>query len=67
MGEKYELKMDIRSDGNASDPTQDHTTPGAYKFYDFFGALASTPTWTTYTKQFTVTADIATCGPIAFN
>lgn len=67
VGEKYELKMDVRSDVNASYSTQAHTTPGAYKFYDFFGTISSTPTWTTYTKQITVTADMANCGAIAFN
>jgi endo-1,4-beta-xylanase len=67
VGEKYELKMNVRSDVAASYPTQAHTTPGAYKFYDFFGAISSTPTWTTYTKEITVTADIATSGSVAFN
>lgn len=67
VGEKYELKMNVRSDVAASYPTQAHTTPGAYKFYDFFGAISSTPTWTTYTKEITVTADIATSGALAFN
>jgi len=67
VGEKYELKINVRSDVAASYPTQAHTTPGAYKFYDFFGAISSTPTWTTYTKEITVTADIATSGALAFN
>jgi len=66
-GEKYELSMKIRSDANASFSTQAHVTPGAYKFYDFFGTLSSTPVWTTYTKEITVTADMATSGAIAFN
>jgi endo-1,4-beta-xylanase len=66
-GDKYELKMDIRSDANASYPTQAHVTPGAYKHWDFFGAPASTPTWTTYTKQITVSAAMAATGTIAFN
>jgi endo-1,4-beta-xylanase len=67
VGEKYELKMNVRSDVAASYPTQAHITPGAYKFYDFFGAISSTPTWTTYTKEITVTTDIATSGALAFN
>jgi GH35 family endo-1,4-beta-xylanase len=66
-GEKYELKMDVRSDVAASYSTQAHITPGAYKFYDFFGTISSTPTWATYTKEITVTADMATSGSIAFN
>ncbi|WP_343524324.1 endo-1,4-beta-xylanase [Pedobacter sp.] len=67
VGERYELKMNVRSDVAASYPTQAHVTPGAYKFYDFFGTISSTPTWTTYTKEITVTADMATSGALAFN
>lgn len=67
VGEKYELKMNVRSDVAASYSTQAHITPGAYKFYDFFGTISSTPTWATYTKEITVTADMAASGSIAFN
>ena len=67
LGEKYTLKMDVRADVSASYPTQAHVTPGAYKHWDFFGAISATPTWATYTKEITVTADMATCGAIAFN
>lgn len=66
-GEKYILKMDIRSDVDASYPTQAHVTPGAYKHWDFFGSLSSTTTWQTYTKEITVSASQATCGALAFN
>ena len=66
-GEKYILKMDIRSDVDASYPTQAHVTPGAYKHWDFFGSLSSTTTWQTYTKEITVSASQATCGTLAFN
>lgn len=66
-GEKYELTMSVRSDVDASYPTQAHVTPGAYKHWDFFGAISSTTAWTTYTKQITVSAEQATCGVIAFN
>lgn len=67
LGEKYILKMDVKADVPASYPTQAHVTPGAYKHWDFFGAISATSTWTTYTKEITVTADMATCGAIAFN
>lgn len=67
LGEKYTLKMDVRADVPASYPTQAHVTPGAYKHWDFFGTISATPTWTTYTREITVTADMATCGAIAFN
>ncbi|MET3026600.1 endo-1,4-beta-xylanase [Flavobacterium sp. UW10123] len=66
-GEKYQLSMDVRSDVDASYSTQAHVTPGAYKHWDFFGTISSTPTWTTYTKEITVSAEQATCGAIAFN
>lgn len=66
-GEKYELKMDVRSDVPASYSTQAHTTPGSYKWYAFFGSISSTPTWTTYTYVADITTDMATSGTIAFN
>ena len=66
-GEKYQLKMDVRSDVAASYSTQAHVTAGAYKHWDFFGTISSTPTWSTYTKEITVSADMATSGAIAFN
>ena len=67
MGEKYTLTMDIRSDVDASFPTQAQITPGAYKHWDFFGSLSSTTTWTTYTKEITISEDTEDCGAIAFN
>lgn len=66
-GEKYELKMDIRSDAPASYSTQAHTTPGAYKHYEFFGTISSTPTWTTYTYVADISTQMETSGTIAFN
>lgn len=67
VGERYELKMNVRSDVAASYSTQAHVTPGAYKHWDFFGTVSSTPTWATYTKEITVSAEMATSGSIAFN
>lgn len=67
VGERYELKLNVRSDAAASYSTQAHVTPGAYKHWDFFGTISSTSTWTTYTKEITVTADMATSGSLAFN
>jgi len=66
-GDKLRLTMDIKSDVNASYSTQAHTSPGAYKFYDFFGTPSSTPQWTTYVKEITVTANQDACNTIAFN
>lgn len=67
LGEKYQLTMDVRSDAAISYPTQAHVTPGAYKHWDFFGTISSTPTWTTYSKEITISAETATCGALAFN
>jgi len=67
IGEKYELSMDVKADANVTMPTQAHTVPYSYKFYDFFGSIPATPTWTRYTKEITVTSDMATSGAIAFN
>ena len=71
LNEMYELKMDVRSDAPASYSTQAHTTPGSYLFYDFFGTINSTTTWTTYTKQITINAttlkELVNTGTIAFN
>jgi endo-1,4-beta-xylanase len=66
-GEKYKLKMDVRSDAPATYSTQAHTAPGAYKHYDFFGSISSTSTWATYEKEITVSASTATSTTIAFN
>jgi endo-1,4-beta-xylanase len=66
-GEQYELKMNVRSDANASFGTQAHIVPYSYKFYDFFGTITSTPTWTTYTKQITIGTNTEGSGAIAFN
>jgi GH35 family endo-1,4-beta-xylanase len=66
-GDKVRLTMDIKSDANASYPTQAHTAPGAYKASDFFGAPSSTPTWSTYVKEFIVTSSQDGCNTIAFN
>lgn len=66
-GEKYKLTMDVRSDAPATYSTQAHTSPGAYKHYDFFGSISSTPAWTKYEKEITVSASMATSATIAFN
>lgn len=66
-GEKWRFTMDIKSDVNASYPTQAHTAPGAYKHWDFFGTLGSTTAWTTYTKEITVSTNQDGCNTIAFN
>jgi len=67
IGEKYELVLDVKADNAASYSTQAHIAPGAYKHWDFFGTISATTAWTKYTKQITITADIATSRTIAFN
>lgn len=67
VGEQYRLTLDVRSDVNASYPTQAHVTPGSYKHYDFFGTVNSTPEWKTYTREITITTNTETSGAIAFN
>ena len=67
VGEKFELAMDVKADIAASYSTQAHITPGAYKHYDFFGTISATTAWAKYTKQITITADMATSKTIAFN
>lgn len=67
VGEKYELRMDVRADAAASFATQAHTTPGAYKHWDFFGTISATTDWTTFVKEITVSESVATTGTIAFN
>lgn len=66
-GERIRLTMDIKSDVDASYSTQAHTAPGAYKHWDFFGAIATTLQWATFTKEITVSGDQATANTIAFN
>jgi GH35 family endo-1,4-beta-xylanase len=66
-GDKLKFTMDIKSDVNASYPTQAHSAPGTYKHWDFFGTLNSTPTWTTYVKEITVSSNQDGCNTIAFN
>jgi endo-1,4-beta-xylanase len=67
VGEKYMLTMDVRSDADATFATQAHTVPYAYKHWDFFGSISSTPVWSTFSKEITITESLAATGTIAFN
>jgi len=66
-GDKIKFTVDIKSDANASFSTQAHNGPGNYVFYDFFGTLSSTPTWTTFYKEITVSSSQNGCNTIALN
>jgi len=67
VGEQYELSMDVCADDEASIATQAHSVPYTYLYWDFFGTINATTEWTTYTKQITVSENIAGTGAIAFN
>ncbi|GAB3027899.1 hypothetical protein GCM10027051_36100 [Niabella terrae] len=67
IGEQYEFSVDVRSDAPATFSTQAHVVPYSYKYWDFFGSIASSVTWSTYKKQITITSDMASAGAIAFN
>lgn len=66
-GEKYKLTMDVKADAACSFGTQAHVVPYQYKTWDFFGNIDATTTWAPFSKEITVTADMATTGAIAFN
>ena len=66
-GETYELSLDVRADVAASFSTQAHGEPGSYIYWDFFGSVSATTEWTTFTKQITVSDDLAGTKTIAFN
>jgi endo-1,4-beta-xylanase len=67
VGEKYILKMDVRSDASATFSTQAHVVPYSYKHWDFFGQVNATPTWTQFIKEITITAETSGTTAIAFN
>ncbi len=66
-GEQYRLTMDVRSDADASFGTQAHSTPYNYLYWDFFGTINSSATWSTYVKEITVGPDVAGTGALAIN
>lgn len=67
VGERYELSIDIKSDAAANYSTQAHRVPYEYMHYDFFGSISSTPEWSTYTREITISEEMAGAGAIAFN
>jgi GH35 family endo-1,4-beta-xylanase len=67
VGEKYKLSMDVKADVACSFATQAHVVPYQYKYWDFFGSINATTSWTPFEKEITVTTDIETTGAIAFN
>lgn len=67
VGEKYKLTMDVRSDVDASYPTQAHTVPYAYKYWNFFGSIPSTTEWNTFAAEVTIDDNTSGCTTIAFN
>lgn len=67
QGEIYELSMAVRSDDPATSATQAQAAPGAYLHWDFFGGIASSSEWTTFTKQVTVSDLTNNTATIAIN
>ena len=67
VGERYTLTMDVRADAEATYSTQAHVVPYQYQHWDFFGQVTATPTWTTFTKEITISAETAGVTTIAFN
>lgn len=67
IGETYNLSFDVKSDAPASFGTQAHLVPYTYKHYEFFGTVSTTSSWTTFSKEITITEEMASSGAIAFN
>lgn len=67
VGDKFTLSVDVRADANATFSTQAHVVPYQYKHWDFFGQISATPTWATYVKEITITAETSGVTAIAFN
>ncbi|RJE74511.1 hypothetical protein BGP76_15290 [Reichenbachiella sp. MSK19-1] len=66
-GQQLQLTMDVRADAAATMATQAQTAPGAYKHWDFFGAINATTEWTSVNVQITISAETSECNTIAFN
>ncbi len=66
-GERYTLSMDVRSDDDAAFGTQAHIVPYQYKHWDFFGQITTTPTWSRFIREITISPDTEGCTAIAFN
>ncbi|RXG32381.1 endo-1,4-beta-xylanase [Leeuwenhoekiella marinoflava] len=67
VGDVYRLTMQIKADDPATVPTQAQTTPGNYKYFDFFGQLNFTTDWTSVNVEITINENTAGCNTIAFN
>lgn len=67
-GQQFRLTMDVKSaDAGVSYPTQAHRTPGAYKHWNFFGAINPTTEWSEVSVETTIDASTSECTTIAFN
>ncbi|MEQ8552590.1 MAG: endo-1,4-beta-xylanase [Cyclobacteriaceae bacterium] len=67
VGQQLRLTMDVKADAPATMATQAQTAPGAYKHWDFFGAISATTEWTSVNVQINVSAETSECNTIAFN
>ena len=67
-GQQYRLTMDVKAaDAGVSYPTQAHRSPGAYKHWDFFGAIDAPTEWTNVSVERTIDGSTSECTTIAFN
>ncbi|MCC4213626.1 endo-1,4-beta-xylanase [Leeuwenhoekiella parthenopeia] len=67
VGDKYRLEVDVRADANANMGTQAQTSPGGYKHWNFFGAVAAQPQWKHISVEVTIADNTSNCNTIAFN
>jgi endo-1,4-beta-xylanase len=67
VGETYRLTMDVKADDPAPFATQAHAQPYEYVFYDFFGTIEPTTEWSTYSREISVSEDLATTATLALN
>ena len=65
-GEKLYFSMRAKASQNASISSQAHTTPGGYLTWNFVGGFDLTTEWQKFTKEVTVTTDMAGAQCIAF-
>lgn len=67
QGQQFTLSMDVKADDACSIATQAHTTPGAYKHWNFFGSINVTTEWSNFSKEVTIVNETSECTTIAIN
>ncbi len=67
IGQKFRLTMDVKSDADASFPTQAHVVAYEYKHWNFFGTINATSDWGTISVETIIDENTAGCASLAFN